>query len=354
MTARDVAARFLAWAIQQGILPAYLSNAARQGRGDPLFDGDSQRAADILRRSGITDIFHDDSAVIVYHPRRLLKRDLDDLPQQIGAVRVGYRKSSGDAVVDNLAAEMAAGVSPATSVQGRFTCGGSIGIGPIPGAGTLGALVADSHGVLFGLTNNHVIGGCNHMPTGLPVVAPGPCDMLPGGIDPFCVGHHAQSVPFQIGIPGIVAHYDNIDAAIFKVANPNTVTSMQRGAYDTPAATAALHTGMAVTKAGRTTGITTGTIVGQAINAVPVSYDLPQVGFSGRAYFDQVYIADGDGGQPFAARGDSGSLVVCERADGSRVSVGLVFAVAGDRTLIIPIDPVLHKLGVSLVGGHHA
>lgn len=353
MTASEIAATYAAWAVSKGLLEPYL---VRPGiitpPDDRLFVGiDQDAAAKTLQNAKLIGIVCGEDRVIVFHARQLTKRAQSSLPFTIGPVKIEYRKTVNEAVINETAAEMSAGIAPAVAHHGRFTCGCSIGIGPVGAAGTLGALVRDADGRLYGLTNNHVVGGCNHVPSGLPVVAPGPCDMIAGGLDPFCVGHHARSLSFHIGIPGIVPYHLNFDAAIFAIRDEASVSSMQRDTFDTPANTLPIQTGMQVMKAGRTTGVTTGTIAGKSIMAVPVSYDLKQIGFTGRAYFEQVYLVDG-GQRPFAQQGDSGSLVVCVQPGGSLAAVGLVFAVAGDRTHIMPIEPVLDALGVTLASGH--
>lgn len=354
MTPEDIARQFVAWAATQGILPTYVvPTGASSVDTRALFgDIDPAKAAAILLRAGMNNVVYGEEQIIVYHARRLLKRDRADLPRQVGKARFDYRKNAGETVIDGAVAAMAAGVSPAVIQRGRFTCGCSIGIGLIRGAGTLGALVRDGEGQLYGLTNNHVIGGCNHMPSGLPVVAPGPRDMINNALDPFCVGHNARSIPLHFGIPGIVPHHVNRDAAIFAIRDERLVSSMQRERYDTPETVAALRTGMRVTKAGRTTGVTTGIVVGTSALAVPVAYALAEVGFTGNAYFDDVYFVDGHD-QPFAQRGDSGALVVTEQDDGALAAVGLVFAVANTRTYMLPIAPILEALDVTLVAGHH-
>jgi hypothetical protein len=353
MTASEIAAHYAAWAVSKGLLdPHVLAATSAADNIGPIFAGlDQEAAAQILRQAHLADIVCGQEQVIVFHARRLVKRDESALPQKVGPVSIKYQKTVKEAVIDESPAEMAAGIAPAVAHQGRFACGCSIGIGQVIGAGTLGALVRDADGHLYGLTNNHVVGGCNHVASGHPVVAPGPLDMRAGGLDPFCVGHHARSLPFHIGIPGIVPFHLNFDAAIFAIRDEATVSSMQRDAYDTPTKTAPMQAGMQVMKAGRTTGVTAGVIVGKSTLAVPVSYDLKQVGFTGRAYFDQVYLADGLQ-QPFAQQGDSGSLVVGLLPDNTPAAVGLVFAVAGERTHIMPIEPVLDALGVTLVAGH--
>lgn len=81
--------------------------------------------------------------------------------------------------------------------------------------------------------------------------------------------------------------------------------------------------------------------------------EVPQ--FRGVIYFDNVYMVQGAGGQPFSDRGDSGSLVVHTDSAGVTHAVGLLFAGTGDQqlTFILPIDKVLQHFIVTLVGGHH-
>ena len=103
----------------------------------------------------------------------------------------------------------------------RYTCGSSIFTGNRIGAGTLGCLVKDASGVLYGLTNNHVTGGCSYSEPELPVVAPGPADVVAGGFDPFTIGHHHKVLQLSVGSPDNVDVSDNLDAALFKIKDPN-------------------------------------------------------------------------------------------------------------------------------------
>ncbi len=57
--------------------------------------------------------------------------------------------------------------------QGRIACGSSIGIGNQRNAGTLTAIAIDDQEQLFGLSCNHVVGGCNTALPGTPIVIPG-------------------------------------------------------------------------------------------------------------------------------------------------------------------------------------
>jgi len=213
--------------------------------------------------------------------------------------------------------------------------------------------VADAAGAIFALTNNHVSGGCSYTDVNFPIVAPGLLDVRPNGHDPFTLGHHATVAPWTSGIPDNVDVTANIDAAIFRLKDAAAVSSMQRTGYDTPLTTIAPVPGMVVRKIGRTTGDTSGMIVAQAVGFVPVAMEVSQ--FRGTIYFDNIYIIQGAGGQPFSDRGDSGSLIVNTDAAGQKHATGLLFAGSGDQSLtfMIPIDKVLGHFNVTLVGGHN-
>jgi hypothetical protein len=75
--------------------------------------------------------------------------------------------------------------------------------------------------------------------------------------------------------------------------------------------------------------------------------------FKGTVFFEPVYIIRGyDGG--FAIEGDSGSVVVHrEPGHSPTAAVGLVIGGRGnEETYMVPLKPVIEKLGLSLVTGH--
>src|SRR5436305_8310366 len=63
----------------------------------------------------------------------------------------------------------------------RTACGSSIGVAGEQSAGTLGARLFGPDGDVYCLSNNHVIGGCNHTPRGQPILSPSTIDVRPGG-----------------------------------------------------------------------------------------------------------------------------------------------------------------------------
>lgn len=242
--------------------------------------------------------------------------------------------------------------STLTMVGPRYPCGTSISTGDDISAGTFGCLVRDRQGRLFGLSNNHVVGQCNDADPKLPIVAPGLLDVQADGLDPFTLGHFEKLSQVTHGIPQNVATTANLDAAIFAIRNEDAVTSMQQRFYDTPTTTLPPRSQMVVEKVGRTTGHTTGVIDSIAVNGVSVRMEAFR--FKGRVYFDNCFLVRGK--SDFALRGDSGSLIVSEEKDEKRTAIGIVFAVNAERgiTYAVPIDDVLSRFDITLVGNHHA
>jgi hypothetical protein len=193
----------------------------------------------------------------------------------------------------------------------------------------------------------------------LPIIAPGVLDVVPNARDPFAIGYHARTLEMKAGTQGNVNIFDNTDAAIFEIRNPDLVSSMQGTVFDTPAEVAAPVDGMSVEKVGRTTGYTKGTIVGRELMPIRVTVAAPQYQFQALVYFANAYIIHGEADM-FSDGGDSGSLVVHAKADGTREAVGLIFAGGPDskapgnvRSFMLPLEPILARLGVTLVTGHH-
>ncbi|MBP2497792.1 hypothetical protein ABID82_003997 [Methylobacterium sp. PvP062] len=231
----------------------------------------------------------------------------------------------------------------------RIACGSSIHPASIHGAGSLGCLVQDGAGTLFGLSNNHVTGGCNHMEDGMPILSPAPFDASPDRSHPVpeTLGRHTRSIPILSGDPRIIPAQLH-DAAIFEVVNPDRVTSMHGdGAYDTPTQIMMPIAGVRVMKVGRTTGLTRGQVIGVLSAPVPIPYNADR--FKALVYIGGALAIMGDGGQPFSQAGDSGSLVVTE--DGQH-AVGLIAAGTSNLSFCMPLEQTLKTLGVNLVSGH--
>src|ERR1019366_1084037 len=204
---------------------------------------------------------------------------------------------------------------------GKIACGSSCAPTGVNYSGTLGALVKSLTGSeIYCLSNNHILGDCNHLPTGMPVTSPSNKDAGPNR-PPVAIASFSKLVPMASGNPSHVSP-SKFDAALAIVEKPALLTSWQGNAdgYETPATMADPYPGMVVKKTGRTTGLTRGTVKSSH-------------------------------GHAFAAPGDSGSLVV---TDDTSEAVGLLFAAnpAGTYGWFLPIDKVLAQLKVSLLSGH--
>src|SRR5271156_3688862 len=120
------------------------------------------------------------------------KKLLASIPASVDDVAITYRQGvqtpiGGTPSVPFGAPPFVVRNSPAGD---RYTCGSSISVGNFRDAGTLGCLVRDGAGVLYGLSNNHVTGSCSFAGVGLPILAPGVYDVAPNSLPPFTLGFH--------------------------------------------------------------------------------------------------------------------------------------------------------------------
>jgi hypothetical protein len=200
-------------------------------------------------------------------------------------------------------------------------------------SGTLGALVKDNNGVLYILSNNHVLGLSGQ-------ANPGDAISQPGLIDNNCV------------TPPIVADFtvapelepSNVDAAIAQLRSGQMDETGEIEDIGVPSSVVATPAvAMSVAKSGRTTGFTTGTIT--SINTtVNVQYTA-RCGGGKRFtvnYTNQVVI----GGAGFSAGGDSGSLIVTNNSGHNPVA--LLYAGSSTTTIGNPAGEVLTQLSSAL------
>lgn len=235
----------------------------------------------------------------------------------------------------------------------KYTCGSSIYLSTHKGAGTLGCLIRDSSGRLYGLSNNHVTGGSNYAERTIPIFAPGQADIAAGQPDPFTIGHHYDAMPFIDGLPSIVDCSKNIDAAVFLITDENSVTSYQRDHFDTPSMSGALRAGMDVMKVGRTTGLTRGKVIARIPDPHPIQFEVDVVPGKKVVYFENLYAIQNPTTH-FAMAGDSGSLIVTADPDSQKIAVGLVVATDGESlTLALSLDRILVHFGMEIVSSHN-
>jgi hypothetical protein len=363
----SIAARiFHDWAAAEGLLAGALAQEPTSAAAEialvmPITDKGKQ----LLRAKQVQAVaFNEPRREIIVFTRRALptgKKTLKTLPEKIDDVVVTYRQGAQDTVGSEVPQPF--GTPPYVVRQsggtGRYTCGSSVSVGNYRDAGTLGCLVRNGDGQMFGLSNNHVTGGCNFAGVGLPIVAPGIYDVAPSGLPPFTLGFHHAALSMISGSPDNVDSKGNRDAAIFRIDDVNLVTSFQGTAYDTPSGVAVLAPDLQVEKVGRTTGHSHGRVISQMHGAIGIPYNAPLHSFSGWIYFDPIFVITGSGGDLFADNGDSGALITTGEGDGRR-AVGIVVAGMADKTapggrvtLALPIQPILEAFGVTLVSGHN-
>jgi hypothetical protein len=211
-------------------------------------------------------------------------------------------------------------------------------IGPLGGnfVGTLGCFVRrGADGPIFALSNNHVLANVNRFAIGAPFTQP--FSSNPNDVLLTLAGFEPILFPAPGSQPRNV-----IDAAIGRVVNPNNVVlgRMLNIANYTPQLMAAVP-GTAVTKAGRTTGVTTGTIRAIRVRGVQVNYGTLQQPII--ATFDNAITIAGPPGQPFSNPGDSGSAILDQRTGRP---VALLFAGNGATTTACDIAVACNRFGV--------
>ena len=252
--------------------------------------------------------------------------------------------------------------------KGRYRpAPGGVSIGHINiTAGTLGCLV-QRDGVVYILSNNHVLANSNEAEVGDPILQPGPYDggsfpddhiarlteFVPihfegenGGDSTCSIGNAASSILNSIAAilgsktrlkavrtdePQVVENL--VDCAIAQPLNPDDVVNeiAELGSIQD---VAEAELGMKIQKSGRTTEWTTGEIE-QVDVTVTVSY-----GDNKKAVFvDQLMAGN------MSAGGDSGSAVLNLKSE----IVGLLFAGSSTSTVINRIQNVFSALNVDII-----
>ncbi|HHT04595.1 MAG TPA: hypothetical protein GX005_09800 [Bacteroidales bacterium] len=319
----------------------------------------------VLRKKEVTGIVYNKKTrdIHVYTKRKVYQKELDtEVLTRFYSCALIYATGQINEIgkkIDNAQVASSKIITSQTNTQ-VYTCGSSISPGSDRSAGTLGALVKDSNGTLYGLTNNHVTGLSNHSEKGLPILAPGVLDVTPISTKPFTIGFHHATLSMNIGTSDNIDTTTNTDAALFLIDNPDAVSSNQQDQFDTPVTVCDPLPGSVVEKVGRTTGHTVGVIIGRVLGTIAITYSVSQYDFSGLVFFDDIWVIHSADESSFSAGGDSGSLIVQTNEDGTKSAVGLLFAggsdsssKSGDRTFFIPISSILEKFQVSLVGGHN-
>ncbi len=363
MKAEDAADIFRRWAVVEGFTVDSLAKVPPlSGAEIALIKSITEAGKGLLRTRQVQAIlFNDVTNSISVLLRRTVPsiRRTNLMPSFVDDVPISYRQGVPNPIGD--IAVPHGGPSFIVRVVGgkeRYTCGSSISVGNMRDAGTLGCLVKDANGQIFGLSNNHVSGSCNFAEAGLPILAPGVADVAALSLAPFTIGFHAQALPFVAGSPDNIDYSKNLDGALFKVRDDAMVSSYQGTHYDTPTKVAPLIATANVEKVGRTTSLTSGIVLGEINGPFPITFSAQHYGFSGKVYFKNCFGVAGKS-SAFVEPGDSGSLVT-SMVGGERVAVGIVVgsmtdgtAPGGKTSIVLPIERILTELQVTLVANHN-
>jgi hypothetical protein len=210
--------------------------------------------------------------------------------------------------------------TPSQHQQHRRPVPAGVEIGPLGGnfVGTLGCFVRrgpGESGPLFALSNNHVLADVNRFPLGTRHTQP----LSANAAD--VIGTLSDFEPIRFPAPGSQPR-NVLDAAIASVTDPaQVVLGRMLNIPNYRPQLLAPRPGMGVTKAGRTTGVTTGTIRAIRVRGVQVNYGTRQNPII--AVFDNAITITGAGGAAFSNPGDSGSVIL-DRESGRPVA--LLFA----------------------------
>jgi hypothetical protein len=205
-------------------------------------------------------------------------------------------------------------------------------------SGTLGALLQDTNGKKYILSNNHVVGISGNATPGQEITQPG---LIDNGCQPATtVANFTYAVPF---VPGLFAS-NPVDAAIAELVSGTMSEDGEIFNIGTISSTVLEPSiGLGVQKNGRTTFLTTGTI-GAIETTVRVAFPIRcgAIRFNLVRFTNQIVIDQGD----FSAGGDSGSLIVSN--DASKQPVGLLFAGSPTATIANPAGTVLSALSAGI------
>ncbi len=365
MTLPKVRLAILTWARRNGILA---ENMLLEDDGDVAMVPFDAEAVEYFRTRKIVRVEADDSKkrITIFSRRPIAlakKKNLEkDFAEYYAVQRYRLVVDSSKPFKVDQAVQAYGRFDPVRYHKNTLCCGSSIGLGNLRNAGTLTALVRDSHGELCGLSCNHVVGGCSIAQPGTPIVSPGIQDVSVEHNRVKVLGDLILPAHMSQGLPSVTTTGSNRDVAYFSIINEKLVSSRQGtgpDSYDTPSTFAKAKVDMPVKKWGRSTSLTHGIIshVGTS-RPEPIEYNITcyygpmnsQV-FKGTVYYDEVYEIS-PVGKPFSLGGDSGALVVTDDPKKPKI-VGIV--IAGERTqsLVLPLKPALAELNLGIVSGHN-
>lgn len=221
--------------------------------------------------------------------------------------------------------------------------GGSVGHFRIT-AGTLGGFVEDDEHYYI-LSNNHVLANSNCAFGDDPILQPGPADVRAGRFDVVGRLHrwYALGREQPDGVDAALARFDDA-VEWFEPWSYEGIGEIGR------APVADRYAVERVTKRGRTTGVTRGTVSAYELDGVAIDYGSAESPAVVR-FDDQIEIVGDPPSRPFSQPGDSGSFVIDRDTlapyallyGGGRDRQGI------DRTLAHFMPDVFRALSVRLV-----
>jgi hypothetical protein len=232
--------------------------------------------------------------------------------------------------------------------------------------GTLGALLQDTSGTQYVLSNNHVLARSDQSIPGETIIQPG---LIDNGCTPYGFGPGTTPVATLTGYPSLSSSATNVDAAIARVTRglvdpkgdilelgtkqqDGTLGAAPPGTSSTSGKGEAASLGMMVAKSGRTTGLTCAAVSAVSVDVV-VDYftDCAETAHSmTKTFTNQIAVS----GTSFSDAGDSGALVV---DSANAEPVGLFFASGTDtngveHAIANPVSDVLATLGAQVSGAN--
>lgn len=208
--------------------------------------------------------------------------------------------------------------------------------------GSIGCFVQKDGQGPFILSNNHVVAGENRGKTNDRILQSGTTSFQLTQL----VAKLGQFVKIRFSLPdasvaaGSVV-FNDVDAGIARVtagiAAKNAYLPGITGAKP-PTKIGVANRQDAVSKVGRTTGLTQGTVTSIATIVGPITYD------NKPAWFRNSVEIEGLNGTLFSDHGDSGSAIVNSKGE----LVGLLYAGNGTQTYACPIDAVVAALGITI------
>jgi hypothetical protein len=186
MEANKAAQIFHDWAAAEGLMPDGPTAPLKATPAElALIQPATDRGKQFLRAKQVQCVgFNEPLKKIIVFTKRVApssKKQLAALPATIDDIQIQYQQGVQNPIGAPPSVAHGGPSYIVRNVGGRnyYACGSSISVGNMRDGGTMGCLVRDATGVIYGLSNNHVTGSCNFAGVGLPILAPAVVDVAP-------------------------------------------------------------------------------------------------------------------------------------------------------------------------------